>query len=100
MKHPLQLQLRPRQPLALRLRQRLAGAVDVKSQHRERRTIGAGLAARTAFRRALQGGGDPLRVAQGEDALSQIERVAFPRYALRPALSGCLSDPRLESGFV
>src|ERR1700722_18993685 len=95
MKHPLQLQLRALQPPALRPRQGLAGAVDVEGQHRERRTIGAGLAARTAFRGALQGGGDPLRVAQGEDATFEIERVTLPGHALRPAPWRGLSYRRL-----
>ena len=44
-KLPLQLALGTLQPLALRLRQGLAGAVDIKRQHRERRAIGAGFAA-------------------------------------------------------
>src|SRR5258707_6380323 len=51
---PLQFALGPLQPVALRLRQALAGTVDIEGQHRERRAIGAGLAARTPFRRALQ----------------------------------------------
>src|SRR3979490_1215516 len=74
------------QPVALRFRQRLAGAVDIKRQHRERRAIGACLAARTALRRALERCRDLLRVSQFEDAVVQIERVAFPGHALRPAL--------------
>ena len=43
MKLMLQLDLGPLQPRPLRLWQGLAGAVDVKGQHRERRAIGAAL---------------------------------------------------------
>src|SRR3979490_1025010 len=74
------------QPVALRLWQRLSGAVDIEGQHREGGAIGAGLAARTAFRRALERRGDSLGVAQRENAALQIERVALAGHALRPAL--------------
>src|ERR1700716_601363 len=81
-----QLDLRAFQPRTLRLRQRLAGAVDIKGQHRQRRAIGAGLAARTVLRRTLQRGRDFLRACQLEDPALEIERVAFLRHALRPTL--------------
>ena len=45
----LQFALGPLEPVALRLRQALAGAVDLEGQHRERGAIGADLAALTAF---------------------------------------------------
>src|ERR1700682_2503038 len=80
-----QLDLRAFQPRTLRLRQLLAGAVDIKGQHRQRRAIGAGLAARTVLRRTLQRGRDFLRACQLEDPALEIERVAFLRHALRPA---------------
>jgi hypothetical protein len=86
MKLPLQLGLGARQPVALGFRQRLAGAVDIKRQHRRRRVKGTGLAARTSFRRALPRRRDFLRVRQFEDAMLQITRVAFPGDALRPSL--------------
>src|ERR1700755_1237209 len=76
-KLPLQLDLGALQPLALSLRQRLAGTVDIECQHRQRRAVGAGLAARTVFSRALQRGRDLLRAGEFEDALLEIERVAF-----------------------
>src|SRR5258707_13128963 len=92
-----QLGLGALQAVALRFRQGLAGAVDIERQHRERRAIGARLAARTAFRRALERSRDFLRAGQLEDALLQIERVALPRHALRPALwrfpLGCRFPP-------
>ena len=86
MKLPPQFGLGALQSVALRFRQRLAGAVDIKGQHRERRAIGACLAARTSFRRALERCRDFLRVGLFEDAVFQVERVAFLRYSLRPAL--------------
>jgi hypothetical protein len=65
------------QPVAMGFRQRLAGTVDIKHQHRQRRAKGAGLAARTSFRRALERRRDFLRIGQSEDAMLQIQRVAF-----------------------
>ena len=50
----LQLHLRPLQSGTLGLRQGLSGAVDIEGQHRQRRAIGAGLAARTMLCRALE----------------------------------------------
>ena len=90
MKLVLQLGLGALQAVALRFRQALAGTVDIKRQHRERGAIGARLATRTAFRRALERRRDLLWTCQLEDALLQIERVALPGDALRPALWRCL----------
>src|SRR4051794_4744599 len=58
---PLQLHLRALQPRALGLRQGLAGTVDIKGQHRQRRAIGAGLAARALLCRTFERCGDLLR---------------------------------------
>src|SRR5258707_1460189 len=85
-----QLGLGALQAVALRFRQRLAGAVDIERQHRERRAIGACLAARTAFGRALERSRDSFWISQREDAVRQIERVAFPGHALRPPFLGPL----------
>ena len=57
-----QLHLRLLQPCTLRLRQRLAGAVDIEGQHRQRRAICAGLAARTVLGGTLERCGDLLRL--------------------------------------
>src|SRR3984893_10256117 len=93
----LQLGLGALQPVALGFRQRLAGAVDIKRQHRQRRAIGAGLAAPTTFRGALQRGRDSLWIPQREDAVLQIERIALARDALRPAIgSGLLVGGRFS----
>src|SRR4051812_40198985 len=86
----LEFDLRAFQSRALRFRQRLAGAVDIEGQHRQRRAIGAALAARTVLRRTLQRCRDLFRTGQFEDALLEIERVAFLCHALRPAFRGSL----------
>src|SRR4051794_23635650 len=84
----LQFDLRALKPGALCLRQGFAGAVDIEGQHRKRRTIGAAFAARTVLRRTLQRRRNLLRARQFEDALLEIERVAFLCHALRPAFRG------------
>src|SRR5258707_4060726 len=94
MKLVLQRGLGALQAVALGFRQGLAGAVDVECQHRERGAIGASLATRTAFRGALERSRDLLRTCQLEHALLQIERVALPGHALRPALWRCLAGGR------
>ena len=55
-------------------RQMIAGAVDVERQHRHRRLEGRRLAARAAFRRALQRLRYVVRLPLGEYATLQIER--------------------------
>ena len=80
-----QLGLCPLQPLALRLRQGLAGAVDVEGQHRKRRAIGAGLAARTALRRALQRSRDLLRSLSLKTPRFRSSASLSRGHALRPA---------------
>ena len=77
--------LRARQGFAPAGRQVLAGAIDVEGQHRQRRAIRIGFAAAAAFRRAFQRRRNPLRIAFGEDAAVEIERVAFARHPRRPA---------------
>ena len=74
------------QPRTLRLGQGLAGAVDIEGEHRQRRAIGTGLAARTMFGGALERCRDFLGAGQLEHAAFQIERVAFPCHPLRPSL--------------
>ena len=74
----LQFHLRALQPRTLRLRQGLAGAVDIEGQHRQRRAIGAGLAARTVLRGSLERRRDLLRARQLEDAASSDRARRFP----------------------
>jgi HAMP domain-containing protein len=95
MKLVLQRGLGALQAVALGFRQGLAGAVDIECQHRERGAIGASLATRTAFRGAFERSRDLLRTCQLEHALLQIERVALPGHALRPALWRCLAGGRV-----
>src|SRR6185437_6106458 len=87
----LQLGLRTLQPVALCLWQGLAGAVDVEGEHRKRGTIGAGLAPLALFCRSLERCRDLFRVGEREDASFQIERIAFARDPLRPAIRSCRS---------
>src|SRR6185437_1268517 len=54
-------------------------------------TIGAGLAPLALFCRSLERCRDLFRVGEREDATFQIERVAFARDPLRPALRSCRS---------
>src|SRR6185437_10512005 len=79
----LQFRLRPLQPRALGFRQRLAGAVDVEGQHRERGAVGTTLAAGAVLRGALQRSRDLLRIGQREDAALEVERIALFGDALR-----------------
>src|SRR5207245_11391338 len=57
-----QLVLRRVEPGAIRLRQILAGAVDVERQHRHGGLVGATLAPAAAFRRAFQRLGNAARI--------------------------------------
>src|SRR6185437_10052011 len=82
----LQFGLGALQPMALGLRQGLAGAVDVEGQHRERGAVGPSLAAGAVLRGALQRSRDLLRIGQREDAALEVERIALFGDALRPAL--------------
>jgi len=68
-------------------RQVLAGAIDVKGQHRQRRAVRIGFAPPAAFGRAFQRSRDLFRIAFGEDAAVEIERVALTRHPRRPAPS-------------
>ena len=72
----------------LLVRQLFAGAIDVESQHRHRRTIRARLAAMALLGRALDGICDLFRVAGGEDAFPQVHGVAVFGDLLRPFLPG------------
>src|SRR5215208_1034036 len=70
----------------------LAGAVDVKGQHRHRRLVGRALAPLAGFSRTLQRQRDLVRVAVGEHAFLEIECIAAPGHLARPAL--VCSGPR------
>src|SRR5690242_16899588 len=74
---PLQLDLGALQPIAFRLRQIPARAIDIEGQHRHRRAIGARLAARAPLRRALQRGRDLLCAGLLEHAASEVKGVAL-----------------------
>ena len=74
------------QPVALGFRQIPAGPIDIESQHRQRRAIGASPAAGAAFGGTLEGGCDLLCTRQLEYPVLEIKRVAFFRDPLRPAL--------------
>src|SRR6185437_14003547 len=94
----LQFGLGALQPMALGLRQGLAGAVDVEGQHRERGAVGPSLAAGAVLRGALQRSRDLLRIGQREDAALEVERIALFGDALRPALRRCGSCRALFGG--
>jgi hypothetical protein len=79
-----QLDFRPLERAALARGQFLAGAIDVENQHRQRRTIGLGLAPMALLGRALERGSDALGVSQLEHAAFQIKGVAFAGNAARP----------------
>src|SRR5438874_5576027 len=72
----------------LPLREVLAGAIEVEGQHRHCRAVRRTLAPAAGFRRALQRQRNLMRVVMREDAMLQIERVATPGDAGRPALIG------------
>src|SRR6185437_2327522 len=100
MKLVLQLGLGAFESIALGFGQLAAGAVDVESQHRKRRSIGARLAARTALGRTLERRGDLLRIGQAEDPVLQIERVALLGDALRPSFRRLPGAGLPGSGFA
>jgi len=78
----------------------LAGAIDVEGQHRQRRAVRIGFAPAAAFRRALQRRRNPLRIAFGEDAAIEIERIAFARHTRRPAPAArCAARGFVPRGF-
>ena len=77
--------LRPLQPVTFGFRQVLAGAVDIKRQHRYRRAVCAGFSARALFCRSLQRRGDLPCTAELEHSALQIERIALLCDAPRPA---------------
>src|SRR5690242_21769180 len=60
--------------LLARCGQVLAGAIDIEREHRQRGTIGIGLAPVTPFGGAFQRGGDLLRIVELEDR-SEERRV-------------------------
>src|SRR5438874_4364076 len=63
----------------------LSGAVDIKGEHRHRRSIWCALAAATFFGRALERSGDAARVFPRKDSPVQLERVAMLRNRPRPS---------------
>jgi len=61
------------------LREIGARAIDVKNQHRHRRTIGVSLFSTAHLGRSLQGRRDLFGILQGEDPWLQVKSVASPR---------------------
>src|SRR5690606_6792814 len=59
--------------------------VDIKTQHRPGGLIRISFAPPASSRRALERGGDLLRVAAAKDALVKIEGVAARHHVARPA---------------
>jgi len=84
-----QLVLRRLEHAASPRRQLLAGAVDVERQHRHRRAVRRTLASLAALRRARQRTRDLPWIVLRKHATLQIQRVALPRYPLRPTLRAC-----------
>src|SRR5215469_4447943 len=83
----------------LRCRKVLAGAIDVKVQHRHRRLERAGFAAVAVLSRALQRSGDPLGTARLENVLFEIERVAGFGDLGGPFAVGLLPCHRFSSAY-